>query len=192
LLRLRRLAFRPAHRLLRARLFPLLVARGLLLARQLTLSAGLRISPYVYTSRPALCMDCSVLNTFGSAPPTDYSVCDACTLFGLRIAPRPLLCALCSSRIAPCSTLRVSHRTRCTTRSALTAPPRSRIAPGARLGSVAACGYLRTQLSLPCANRGSLRALHLVLRAGTFWFALPSSTNEAVQALSAPVDRPPA
>jgi len=158
LLRTRHLAFRAARRLLRARLFPLLAAHGLLRARQLTLSAGLRISPYVYTLRPALCMDRSVLNTLSSAPHTDCSVFDACTSIRSRIAPRPSLRALCCSRIAPCSTLRVSHRTRCTTRSALPAPPRARITPGTRLGSVAACGYLRTQPSLPYANRGSLRA----------------------------------
>jgi hypothetical protein len=158
LLRTRHLAFRFARRLLRARFFQLLADLGLLLARQLALNAGLRISPYVYTPRPVLCMDRSVLNTSCSAPPTDYSVFDACTLLGSQIAPLSLLRALCRTRIAPCSTLRVSHRTCCTTRSVLLALPRARIAPGTRLGSVAACGYLRTQLSLPCANRGSLRA----------------------------------
>jgi len=158
LLRTRHSAFRAARELLRARLFQLLDAHGLLRARQLTLSAGLRISPYVYTLRPVLCMDRSVLNTSSSAPHTDYSVFDACTSFGSQIAPLSLLRALCCSRIAPCSTLRVSHRTCCTTRSALPAPPRARITPGTRLGSVVARGYLRNQPSLPCASRGLLRA----------------------------------
>jgi hypothetical protein len=169
LLHTRHFAFRAAHRLLRARLFPLFTARGSLRSRQLTLHAGLRISPYVYTSRPVLCMDCSVLNTLSSAPHTDCSVFDACILFRSQIALRSSLHALCRSRIAPCSTLRVSHRTRCTTYPVLPAPPRTRIAPGSRLGSVAAYGYLRTQPSLPCANHGLLRAQHLLLRAGTFW-----------------------
>jgi len=158
LLRTRHLAFRFARRLLRVRFFQLSAALGLLRVRQLTLNAGLRISPYVYTLRPVLCMDRSVLNTLSSAPLTDCSVCDTSTLFGSQIAPLSLRRALCCSRIAPCSTLRVSHRTCCTTRSVLLALPRARIAPGTRLGSVAACGYLRTQLSLPCANRESLRA----------------------------------
>jgi hypothetical protein len=35
-----------------------------------------------------------------------------------------------------------------------------------------ACGLLRTHHLVPCVSRGLLRAQHLMLRAGTFWYPL--------------------
>jgi hypothetical protein len=179
LLRTRHFAFPAARGLLRSWLFPLCTAQGLLLARRLTLRDGLRIAPYADTSRP--CIVHGLLRAQYFKLRTAHRLLCVRRLHFVPIADCSALLTPCPVLLADCSVLNTwsfAPRPDCSVLDTYHSAPYSDYSEYETWLLFVACGLLRTHHLVPGADRGSLRARHLVLRAGTFWLTLPTFTNE--------------
>jgi hypothetical protein len=174
LLHPRCLAFRAVRGLLHSWLFQPCASHGLLRVRRLTLRDGLRIAPHADTLRPSCCAWIAPCSTLQAPHRSQITLCSILGVsFRPRISPRSSLCARCWPRMPPCSALwSFASRPSYTVLDPYHSAPYTNYSVYDAWLLFVSCGLLRTHHLVPGVGRGLLRAQHLVLRAGTFWYPL--------------------